>query len=299
MEELPAAGHLAAVDRMFLLTGGCAANVAVNVAKQRVPVGVIGKVGNDVWGRFICEDLTARGVDMSRVAVSDEYQTSQSMVLLCRGQDRRFVHTFGANRALRGEDLSRDYIAGAEVFYLGGYLVLPELDPDAVAATFRFCQERGIRTVLDVVIPTDFEYGGELEPILPYTDVFLPNNVEAEILTGLREPQAQARAIAGKGTRTVLVTMGEEGIVISDSDSLYEARPFRVEEVDQTGAGDAFAAGYISGMVTGRDVLGCVAYGSALGSSCVSAIGCSEGVFTPEGAERFLAENPLAVRRID
>src|SRR5437762_13429408 len=97
MERLPEEGHLVAVEGMRLLTGGCAANVAVNVAKQGIGAAAVGKVGEDFWGRFIREDLAARGVDTSQVFVSASRQTSQTMILLCKGQDRPVGHTFGAN----------------------------------------------------------------------------------------------------------------------------------------------------------------------------------------------------------
>ncbi|HEU4752382.1 MAG TPA: carbohydrate kinase family protein, partial [Armatimonadota bacterium] len=183
MDQLPDEGKLVAVDWMYLLTGGCAANVAVNIAKQGNRVGVVGKVGDDPWGRFVREDLDARGVDTSQISTSETQQTSQTMILLCKGQDRRFVHTFGANRELGAADISRDYLAGAGVFYVGGYLAMPGLVPDELAALFRHCRERGIRTVLDVVMASNFRYAGELEPVLPFTDVFLPNNDEGEMLT--------------------------------------------------------------------------------------------------------------------
>src|SRR6187431_384226 len=81
MDRLPEAGHLVAVGGMHLLTGGCAANVAVNVAKQGIAVGAVGRVGEDTWGRFIREDLAARGVDTAEVTVSRREQTSQTMIL--------------------------------------------------------------------------------------------------------------------------------------------------------------------------------------------------------------------------
>src|SRR4051812_1596906 len=105
MERLPEEGHLVAVEAMHLLTGGCAANVAVNVAKQGIGAAVVGKVGSDAWGRFIRDDLAAHGVDTGGLLVSPVRQTSQTMILLCKGQDRRFVHTFGANAEFRIADV--------------------------------------------------------------------------------------------------------------------------------------------------------------------------------------------------
>lgn len=296
MERLPEAGRLVAVDAMYLLTGGCAANVAVNVAKQGIRVSVVGKVGDDFWGRFIREDLAAHGVDTRGVRATPTFQTSQTMILLCRGEDRRFVHTFGANRDFRAEDIDPAALEEAAVFYVGGYLVLPALLPERLGALFRRCRERGVRTVLDVVIPTGFVYRGELEPVLPYTSVFLPNNDEAEMLTGSADPRRQIACLRAWGAETVVITMGGAGLLFNRGEDLLRADPFPSEVVDQTGAGDAFCAGFIAGMVRGMDLEGCVRYGSALGASCVRSIGCYQGVFDAAEAEAFLARNRLEIR---
>jgi sugar/nucleoside kinase (ribokinase family) len=298
MDRLPDAGHLVAVDSMFLLTGGCAANVGVNVAKQGLPVSVVGKVGEDYWGRFVREDLEARGVCTDRIRVSDRHQTSQTMILLCKGEDRRFVHTFGANADLAAGDIDASVLEGASTLYVGGYLVMPGMLPEELARLFAYAQGRGIRTVLDVVVPTGFEYAWELEAVLPHTDVFMPNDDEGEFLTGEVDPVRQARALRRLGAKTVVVTMGGEGLLFGEGDRMWQARHFPSEVVDQTGAGDAFCAGFISGMVLGRDLAGCVEYGSALGAACVRSIGCYQGVFTREEADRFQAENRLEIRSL-
>jgi sugar/nucleoside kinase (ribokinase family) len=287
MDRLPDEGHLVAVDSMFLLTGGCAANVGVNVAKQGVDVSVVGKVGEDYWGRFVREDLASRGVCTDRVRVSRETQTSQTMILLCKGQDRRFVHTFGANGEFRASDIDPGCLEDAAVLYVGGYLVMPGMLPAELAALFRSAQEQGIKTVLDVVVPTGFIYRGELEPVLPHTDVFMPNDDEAELLTGEVDPVRQARRLQALGARQVIVTMGGEGLLYTDGDRLHQARHFPSEVVDQTGAGDAFCAGFIAGMVLGEDLHGCVEYGSVLGASCVRSIGCYQGVFDRAATTEF------------
>jgi sugar/nucleoside kinase (ribokinase family) len=299
MDTLPEEGRLVAVEAMYLMTGGCAANVAVNVAKQEIPVGVVGRVGEDYWGRFIQEDLGVRGVDTREVVTSPEEQSSQTMILLCNGQDRRFVHTFGANRRFRAQDVNREHLRGVKVFYLGGYLVLPGLIPDELAFLFRSCREQGIRTVLDVVVPTGFRYQDELEAVLPHTDVFLPNNDEAEMLTGETAPLRQAAVLQAKGAKTVVITRGGEGLLCASGGQTWQAPHFPSEVVDQTGAGDAFCAGFITGMVRGLDLAGCIRYGSALGASCVRSIGCYEGVFTASETARFLRENRLEISRLD
>jgi sugar/nucleoside kinase (ribokinase family) len=298
MAAMPEAGRLVAVERMFLLTGGCAANVGVNVAKQGINVGVLGKVGDDYWGRFVREDLRVRSVDTSQIGTSAAAQTSQTMILLCKGEDRRFVHTFGANGDFRAADIPRDYLAGAKVFYLGGYLIMPSLIPDELASLFRYCRSRGIRTVLDVVVPQGFTYDGELEAVLPHTDVFLPNNDEAEVLTGEADPVRQAELLRSRGAKTVVITLGGDGVLFSEGAETWRAAHFRSDVVDQTGAGDAFCAGFIAGMVGGLDLAGCIRYGSALGASCVRSIGCYEGVFTADQAREFLETHRLEASRV-
>ncbi len=293
MAALPPEGQLVAVEEMYLLPGGCAANVAADVARQGIGVAVAGCVGDDVWGRFLRAELKARGAGCAGLRVAAGQQTSQTMILLCRGEDRRFVHTFGANRALRAAVFDRDLLAAARVFYLGGYLVMPGMLPGETADLFRFCREQGVTTVLDVVVPAGFRYGGELEPVLPYTDLFLPNDDEGKLLTGESDPVRQIRSLVARGASTVAVTLGGEGIVFTENGGLQRATAHQVEVVDQSGAGDAFAAGVIAGLVHGLDLRGCLAYGSALGAGCVRAIGCLEGVFTAPEAERFMADHPL------
>lgn len=298
MDRLPEEGQLVAVDRMDLASGGCAANVGIDLAKQGIEVAVVGKVGDDYWGRFVREDLTRYGADASLVGVSAAEQTSQTMILLCKGQDRRFVHTFGANRDFSAADVPLSALEGASVFYLGGYLVMPRFTPEDAAALLRQCREHGIATVLDVVIPAGFRYAGELEAVLPHTDVFKPNTDEALLLTGESDPLRQIAALREKGARTIILSLGGDGLYFTEGADIYRASHFSTEMIDGTGAGDAFCAGFITGMVRGLDLEECVHYGSALGASCVRAMGACAGVLGADEAALFLADHRLHIERV-
>lgn len=298
MDRLPGEGRLEAVEAMYLLTGGCAANVGVNVARQGVGVAVVGRVGDDIWGRFVREDLERLGVDTRWIATSPTRQTSQTMILLCKGQDRRFVHSFGANGELCAEDIPAELLERAKVMYVGGYLVLPGLLPESLAGLFARCRERGIRTVLDVVIPSSYVPAGELDPVLPLTDYFLPNNDEGELITGRTDPLEQIREFRARGVGTVVLTMGGEGLLFTDGDAVWQAAHFPTEVIDQTGAGDAFCAGFLSAMVRDLPLASGIENGSALGASCVRSIGCYQGVFTAPEAASFLEANHLDIRRV-
>jgi sugar/nucleoside kinase (ribokinase family) len=100
------------------------------------------------------------------------------------------------------------------------------------------------------------------------------------------------------GAGTVIITMGDQGSVLVGEGVRLRADTYRVPFVDGTGGGDAFAAGYIAGLLRGLDAEGCLRLGSAVGASCVRTIGTTTGVFTRPELETFLRENPLRIERI-
>src|SRR5260221_63386 len=103
--RLPAAGELVLADQLLLTIGGCAANVAVDLVKLGVPAGVIGCVGGDVFGRVVADMLRDCSVDVSMLQVRPGLDTSQTLIVNVAGEDRRFIHTFGANAAFEARSI--------------------------------------------------------------------------------------------------------------------------------------------------------------------------------------------------
>src|SRR5262245_62946490 len=95
--HVPSAGELVMADGMLLTIGGCAANAAVDLVKMGVPAAVVGRVGGDVFGRVVADMLRDSGVDVSRVQVSPQVDTSQTRMRNVAGQGRRFSHTVGGH----------------------------------------------------------------------------------------------------------------------------------------------------------------------------------------------------------
>src|SRR5437660_11770932 len=91
ISHLPAAGELVRAERLLLTIGGCAANAAVDLSKMGVHAAVIGRVGDDVFGRIVTDLLRAQGVDISAVVCSRGLDTSQTLIVNVAGQDRRFI----------------------------------------------------------------------------------------------------------------------------------------------------------------------------------------------------------------
>ena len=292
LPRLPAAGELLATGDFWHDSGGCAANTATCLRKLGVRSGVVGKVGRDAGGDFVEQDLRAKGVDTAGLRRSERLGTSETVILPVSGEDRRYIHTFGANADFRVEDISREQVAGAEVFYVGGYLILPGFDPGAFRELLAFARGQGVRTVLDVVV-TEGGGGWEmLAAVLPEVDFFTPNDHEAQVLTGEREPRAQAECLLRAGCGTVLITQGEKGVLLARADQVLELPAFSLPMVDGSGAGDAFAAGLIAGLLRDWELGECLRLASAVGASACTKLGCTPGVFTWAEAEKFLRAHP-------
>ncbi len=297
LPALPAAGELLASNDFLLDTGGCAANVATSLARLGISAAVNGCVGEDVFGDFITNDLQAKGVAASGIVCSDLLGTSKTVILPVVGEDRRFIHTFGANAEFTAGDIALNTLLPKGVLYLGGFLIMPSLESHDVAALFHTARERGITTVLDVVVPS----GGSSESmrlltdILPYTDYFLPNDEEAFALTGETDPYRQAVQFRNAGCGTVLITRGKHGTLLLSDTMHYEAGAFSTEYVDGSGCGDAFAAGFITGLVEGWETADILQFASAIGASACTQLGCTTGVFTRAEAEDFLKSHMLQV----
>lgn len=298
ISHVPAAGELVMADGMLLTSGGCAANAAIDLAKMGVRSAVVGRVGSDLFGKIVSDMLRGAGVDASLVAPTPGMDTSQTLIVNVSGQDRRFVHTFGANARFAAADIPLEKLAPGKVLYLGGYLLMPNLQQDELVPVFSTARAKGIKTVLDVAIPKPGDYVGRLDKLLPHVDVFLPNNHEGELISGFKDPLEQAEFFRSMGAKTVVITMGGEGSILVQDTLRLKAGVYPVDYVDGSGGGDAFDAGYIFGLLNHMGPEDCLRYASALGASCVRAIGTTPGVFTREECEAFMQRNVLEIREV-
>src|SRR5438876_1370406 len=140
-------------DSMLLTIGGCAANAAVDLVKMGVRAAVVGRVGGDIFGRVVADLLRDHGVDVTGLQVSPKTDTSQTMIVNVVGQDRRFIHTFGANAEFSAADIPLDLAKRCRVLYIGGYLIMPGLKQDDLAPVFAAARQAGATVVLDVATP--------------------------------------------------------------------------------------------------------------------------------------------------
>ena len=299
IDHVPAAGELVAVDDLILNIGGCASNAAMSLAKLGITPAICGKVGEDVFGRFVSRTLEDAGVDVDGLAIDPFLPTSQTLIINVKGQDRRFIHSFGANKGLTAEDFDPLLDRNPKIVYVGGFLILPGLDPKALAERFRRVRRQGGMTVLDVATPGPADYLKDLIPVLPETDVFLPNTDEAALILGETDPVRQAEAFHKLGAKRVVVTCGSAGSVVVSDRIKARVGIYPVAFVDATGGGDAFDAGYVAALLDGLDELACLKLASAVGASCVRAVGTTAGLFSRSESDAFIENHELAITPIE
>ncbi len=301
IESVPAAGELRLTERIFMNIGGCAANTAVDLQRLGRSVTVVGKVGKDLFGDFVVQELRRHGIDVSAVKKSETHSTSATQIVNVRGQDRRFIHTFGANADFSLADIDLSVLDGARLLYFGGYLLMPQFGAADLTQLFREAKGRGLITVLDVAVPGDKKVSMEeaLGSALPYTDAFLPNDDEARALTGKETPGEQADAFARLNPNCAFViTQGRAGALAKRGDQVIQAGIYRMESIDGTGAGDAFDAGFFVGLLDGWSLEDTLRFASAVGASCTRALGTTAGVFSFNEALTFIKQNPLEIKRL-
>jgi sugar/nucleoside kinase (ribokinase family) len=290
VEQLPDRGKLSLVDRMELHGGGCANNTGIGLAKIGIKTAVIGKVGNDGFGDFMVNSLRASGVDASGVVRDSSTATSATMVMVHGDGERSFIHYIGTNACLSEDDINWDIVKNSKIFHIAGSFLMPGFDGQPTANVLKKAKELGVTTALDTAWDSKGQWMKLLEPCLEYVDYAVPSIEEARMVTGKHDPADVAKVLMDKGVGIVALKMGSEGCYIKSADSEVRLPIYRVNAVDATGAGDAFAAGFLAGIANGWDLERTGKFANATGAFCVTALGATDGIKDQAAIEKFIAE---------
>ncbi len=294
IDTYPERGRLNLVERMELHSGGCAANTGVSLAKIGVKTAVIGKVGNDGFGDFLVQVLQKHGIDTRGVKRDEKEATSATMVMVHSDGERSFLHYIGANAALRLEDVDKDIVRQSKVLHIAGALVMPGIDGEPTAELLHRAKEAGIITSFDTVWNASSGWMDTIRPCLPYVDYMIPSIEEAKMLTGKEHPEDIAQVFLDYGVKAVGLKMGERGCFIRTADASIVIPRYQVQAIDALGAGDAFAAGFLTGVVKGWDLEQTGRFANAVGALCVTALGATTGVRSLEETLEFMQRTPMA-----
>ena len=252
IDQFPEKGELALFDELEIHTGGCANNTALVLARLGISAGAMGKIGTDTFGDLILQTLTDNGVDITGMKQDADVSTSFTFVAIASDGERTFYHYIGANGELCEADLNWNLIKTAKILHIAGALVMPRFDGVSMANVLREVKSLGITTSLDTAYDATGKWMETLEPCLPYVDMFMPSIVEAQHLTGLSEYQEITQFLRRNyGIHTIVIKMGENGSYASTPETQYLVPAYAVNAVDATGAGDAYAAGFLAGTIMG------------------------------------------------
>ena len=279
IDSLPVRGTLDRVEKMELHVGGCAANTSIGLARLGVPVAICGRVADDGFGRFLLDALQAEGVDISGVRFSDVEPTSATMVTVHTDGERSFMHCSGANAEFSAADVSLEDAAPETLLHVAGAFLMPGMDGAGCAELLQRGKAMGLTTSLDTAWDATGRWLDLIGPSLQHTDYFLPDHAEAELISGLEDPEKAAEFFLRAGVGVVAIKLGSDGsLLASSSGERYRIPAFRVEAVDGTGAGDAYSAGFVAGLARGMSLRECGMLGSAAGACCVQALGGTRGL---------------------
>ena len=240
---------------------------------------VVGKIGTDAFGDLILQTLTDNGVDITGMRQDAEARTSFTFVAIASDGERTFYHYIGANGELCEADLNWDLIKTTKVLHIAGALVMPRFDGTPMANVLREAKQLGITTALDTAYDATGKWMETLEPCLHHVDIFMPSIVEAQHLTGRSECREIAQFLRNNyNIQTIAIKMGENGSYVSTPETELFVPAYSVNVVDATGAGDAYAAGFLAGTIMGWDLQATAELASATGAACVTAIGTTAGI---------------------
>ncbi len=275
----------AVVEEAKSSCGGSAANTIYGLAKLGVNTGFTGVVGDDAEGRVLLQDFQKAGVDTSQIKIRHRAKTG-SVLCISDKLERRSLYVIpGANSSLTVDNLDLDYMNQAKMLHVSS-----------------FVDDRQFEVLLELVYRLDssvklsFAPGAlyaskglkALTPILARTYIIFLNQSEIQQLTG-GDVAAGAGSCLKQGCRIVVVTLGKGtgcGTVRASSYIRDTENEYTVESngkdmtsaLDTTGAGDAFATGFLYGLLKGKSLKECGRLGNIVAQFSISQIGAREGL---------------------
>ncbi|MDP4118498.1 MAG: carbohydrate kinase family protein [Bacillota bacterium] len=294
VNEIPAKGLLYPVDSIEMYTGGNAMTAALNIKKMGLKTAIIGKVGNDMFGRFLKEKLDEKGVDTKGLSIDKDVCTSSSAVMVAKDGERSFLHCVGANGKFSIKDVNWAIIEDAKIVFVTGTYLMDTFDGAQTAEFLKTCKEKGKITVLDVCYDSSGRWAQLLDEAMPYIDIFLPSIDEAKNIAGKDNLQEMSEEFFKKGVKSVVIKCGSDGCYAAESEASggMMVATYKAEKVvDTTGAGDSFCSGFLAAYARGKSFKECVEFANAAGTFNVMAKGATTGIKTFEETEKFIKIN--------
>jgi len=253
--------------------GGSAANAIAGLARLGLETGYIGKVAKDHEGKLLLKDFKREKVDTSGIIIAPTGRSGVATGYVdVKGQRALYVDS-GVNDILEFEEISLEYAIQAEFLHLTSFVG---------EKPFK-AQNRLVRELPKIKVSFD---PGEiyarkglsmLKTLVERSFVVFPNESEVKMLTG-KGLKEGSEILIKKGAGIVAVKLGEKGCYVTDGHESHQVEPYKAKVVDTTGAGDAFCAGFLYGLIRGKDLYTCAKLGNFVASRCITETGARTGL---------------------
>jgi sugar/nucleoside kinase (ribokinase family) len=271
VEQFPL-GDKIAIDEVHYATGGDASNAAVTFARQGLKTSFVGKIGRDIAGAEVLREFRHEGINADMVVVDAKKGTTYSTILVAPSGERVILSYAGAAHDLKPKEVDWPSLK-ADWFYVaslhGNYDMLEKI--------VTYAKHNDIK-VAYVPSKTDLQKPKKILKLLPGIHALIGNVQEIQSLFGAKDVHELMLTTIG-AAHYVVVTNGQHGVYVSDSDRIYQAPAYKkVKVLDRTGAGDAFGSGFIAALAQGKTIADAVTLGSANATSVVQHYGSKEGI---------------------
>jgi ribokinase len=270
VSRLPKMGETLEGRYFHMGCGGKGANQAVMAGKLGGRVSIVTKVGNDHLGAIAKDNYKEMGIDSSHIFTTDETSSGVAPILVDDQGRNLLVYIPGANMLFSPEEVDRaaDQIASADLL-----ICQLEIPLESSQRALQIAKENDVRTVFNPAParPLDRE-------LLDLCDVFVPNETETEIITGLPVETLDQIAAAGRrlremGCETVIITLGERGSMLISAEQTVHVPALETEVVDTTGAGDAFIGSFTFFWASGKSLHEAVRLANSIAAYSVRKVG--------------------------
>lgn len=287
LNQRPHPGETVLGTHFFMNAGGKGANQAVAARKLGASVAMIGKLGSDMFAEQMLAGLEQVGVDCSAIEKVEGQKTGVAFIMLDAEGENSIIVAPGANMLLTPEDIRRQepLIRQAKLI-----MVQLEIPLETVMEAIRIARRHHVPVLLDPAPAQPLS-----AELLSMVDYIVPNETEISQLTGIqvydqRTAKLAAVELLRNGVSTVFAKLGEKGVVVINANSTHVIAPYKVEAIDSTAAGDAFAGALGAALVSGKDIWTAAKFASAIGALTVTRKGAQASMPDLEEAEQFIKQ---------
>ena len=261
----PKVGETVQGNDFFTTFGGKGANQAVAAARLGSEVTMLGRVGDDTFGKEIIGNLVKNGVSVNCVETVTDVSSGAALITIS-DSDNSIVYVPGANGKVDGEyvDIYREEVKKCNIA-----VAQHEVPEEAVEALMDICEEEGIPFVLNPA-----PYREVKEEILKKASYLLPNESECRLLY----PDMSIEEAVEKYPNKLIVTMGSKGVMFNNGEENVMVPAFKVEAKDTTGAGDTFIGGFSTGIANGLSIEDSITLGNLAAGQSVTKMGAQGGM---------------------